>query len=102
MDNKVQIVSISNEVIEKLFYKDHAVEGVYYLTGTNPAPTGKYYGFIVTGDNTVISSITYIDPSKQGGDITQIGMNVGMYYAVPGLFSTITLTSGNIILLRKQ
>ena len=100
-DNKMHITSISNEVIDKLFYKDHAENGVHFLSDTNPAPANKYYGFIVTGASTVISSITYIDSTKQSGDITQLDMNVGMYYPIPGLFSTITLTSGNVILLKK-
>lgn len=99
--NRMQITAISEIAADKINSKDHGGNGVYFLSGTDAAPEDRYYGFIVTGENTVISTINYIDESKQSGDITQIGMNIGMYYPIPGLFSTITLTSGNVILLKK-
>ena len=50
-------------------YKAHSEDGVHFLSGTAPAPDGVYYGFVVTGDVTAISSITYILDSKISGDL---------------------------------
>lgn len=95
-----RITSVNRRAANEWKYKDHAEDGVHFLSGTGAAPTDKYYGFIVTGDTTVISSISYIDSSKQSGDITLITLVQGIYYPIPGLFSTITLTSGDLILLK--
>lgn len=79
----------------------YAIDGVHYLVDNNASPVSKYDGFIVTGETTVIASITYIDSTKQGGNLLLLTLPQGMYIPVPGLFSTMTLTSGNVILLKK-
>jgi hypothetical protein len=82
-------------------YKLHSEDGVHFLTDTNPAPTSTYYGFIVTGSTTNISSITYIDDAKVTGSILDITMVQGGYYPISSGFSTITLASGDMMLLKK-
>lgn len=98
---KTKLDSVKREAADELNYKSHSEDGVHFLTGTDAAPTAMYYGFIVTGESTVISSITYVNAAKQTGDITLVTMVQGMYYTIPGGFSTITLTSGDMILLKK-
>lgn len=97
---QARITSVNRRAANEWKHKDHAEDGVHFLSDTNPAPTGSYYGFIVTGDTTVIASITYIDSSKQTGTLTNITLSQGLYIPIPGLFSTITLTSGDMILLK--
>ena len=95
----VQYLKDSFDSIKGLFNKSHAVNGVYFLSGTSISTEGNYYGFVVTGESTVIDSINYINPTKQRGDITTITLPQGLYVSIPGNFRTITLTSGNMILL---
>ena len=97
-----RITSINRKATDEANYKAHSEDGVHFLSGTSAAPDGKYYGFLNTGDSTVIDSITYIDSTKQSGDITAITMVQGGYYPVPGGFSTITLSGGDMILLKKS
>ena len=80
-------------------YKAHAEDGIHFLTDTNPAPEDNYYGFLVTGANTVITDITYRFPDLISGDITAITLLQGGYYPIP--FKTITLSSGNMMLLKE-
>jgi len=86
--------------IDTLRSKQFAENGIHFLSGTDPAPDGIYSGFIVTGSSTVINSIDYIDDTKIGGNITDITLVQGMYYPIPGGFSTLTLSSGDMILVR--
>lgn len=85
--------------IQQFFKKSFSEEGVYFLTDTSAADTGDYYGFLVLTD-TVVASISPIDSAKLEGDITAITLSTGTFISIPGRFSTITLTSGNIMLLR--
>lgn len=95
-----RISSVARKAANEWLYKAHAEDGIHFLTNTSPAPTGAYYGFVVTGENTVISSISYINPTKQSGDITAITLLQGVYYPIPGLFSTITIDSGDMMLFK--
>ena len=56
----VRITSVNRRAGDEWNYKDHANDGVHFLSGTSPAPEGSYYGFINTGSDTVITSIIYI------------------------------------------
>lgn len=95
-----RITSVNRRAGDEFQYKSFAEDGVHFLTDTNAAPTGAYYGFLVLTD-AVISSITYIDPNKQSGDITDVSsFATGMFISIPGGFSTITLTSGELQLLK--
>ena len=97
-----KIGSVNRTSSDELNYKSHSEDGVHFLTDANPAPTGNYYGFYVIAD-TVVASITYIDSSKQTGDLTAVtSFLAGAYITLPGLFSTITLTSGEIQLFKKS
>jgi len=86
---------------DALNYKAHAEDGIHFLSGTVAAPDNVYYGFVVTGEGTVIDSITYINTSLITGDIADITMVQGLYYTIPGNFSSITLTSGDMMLLKR-
>ena len=81
------------------FDKDHAGKGVHFLSGTEWSPKDIYYGFIPTGEETIIDDIEYIDNSNSG-DITAITMVQGLYYPITGNFSKIKLTSGDMLLLK--
>jgi len=96
------IKSIKREVADELNYKANSEDGVHFLSGTSAAPEDSYYGFVVTGSGTAIDSITYIENYKQTGDITAITLVQGGYYPIPGRFSTITLSAGDMILLKKR
>lgn len=95
-----QISSIKREASKEFNAKMHSEDGIHFLAGTDPAPNEVYYGFINTGSDTAIANITYINSSKQTGLITDISLPQGIYVSIPGLFSTITLLSGNMILLK--
>lgn len=86
------------ENIKNLFNRSHSTNGVYFLTGTSASNTGSYYAFVAVTD-TVVNKISYIDVTKQKGDISTMTFPAGMYVSIPGYFSTITLTSGSVILL---
>ena len=95
-----RFTSTNRRAASELFYKAHAEDGVHFLTDTNAAPTADYYGFLVLAD-AVVASITYIDSTKQTGDITSVTtFSTGSYISIPGGFSTITLTSGELMLLK--
>ena len=91
-----RITSINRKAANEWFHKAHAEDGVHFLTDTNAAPTGKYKGFVVIADAT-IASITYDPTFNATGDITAINFYSGYY---PIRFSTITLTSGSLMLIK--
>lgn len=102
-----RITSVNRKAGREWLQKEHSFDGVHFLSGTSAAPSGKYYGFIVTGDPTEISSITYYKNStnndgKVSGDITSITLVQGGYYPIPGGFTTITLSTGDMILLKDN
>ena len=82
--------------------KDHAEDGCHYLSGTSKSPIGVYYGFIPTGETTVISNITMLDSNTDSGDIKALTMIQGLYYPVTSGFTDITLTSGDMILFKNN
>ena len=84
------------------FEKNHAGKGVHFLSGTEWSTEGLYYGFVVTGEETVIDDIEYIDDTVNSGDITSITMVQGLYYPIAGNFSKIKLTSGDMMLLKAK
>lgn len=81
-------------------YKTHAEDGVHFLSGTDPATAGIYYGLVVT-EEASITSITYIDANLQTGDITTMTFPAGIYIPIAGGFSTITLSAGAAMLFKK-
>jgi len=95
-----RITSINRKAADEWFHKAHSEDGITFLSSTSPATTAEYYGFVVTTAEATVSSITLLDPSKVSGDITVMSFGQG-YYSIPGGFSTITLATGNVILLRE-
>ena len=102
MEQRTEQESSVRNIVDEQNYKAHAENGVHYLTDFNPAPIGVYYGFIVTGESTVISFIAYLDAARQSGDITAITLVQGMYFPIGGNFSTITITAGDLMLLKQN
>lgn len=100
-NTNARITSVNRRAADEFQYKAHAEDGICFVTGTSAAPTSLYYGFIVIAD-AVIASITYVDSSKQTGDaITAVtSFPAGWYQSIPGLFTTLTLTSGQVELLK--
>ena len=98
-----RISSANRQAADEFNYKAHAQDGICIVTNTNAAPTAQYYAFVVLAD-AVIASITYVDSTKQTGSaITSVtSFPAGFYIPIPGLFTTITLTSGQIMLLKKN
>lgn len=95
-----RVTSINRRAATEFLYKAHAEDGIHFLTDTNAAPSGYYYGFLVLAE-AVVASITYVDPNKQTGDITSVtAFPTGSYISIPGGFSTITLTSGELMLVK--
>lgn len=96
-----RITSTNRRAADEFQYKAHAEDGICIVTNTDPAPEGYYYGFIVVSD-AVLSSITLIDSSKvTGGALTDVTtFYTGFYQVVPGGFTTLTLTSGEVELLK--
>ena len=82
-----------------LFNKSFSEGGVYFLSSTDAAPVDVYYGFLVISE-TVIASISPIDASKLGGTPLTPIYPAGIFISIPGKFSTITLTSGDIMLVK--
>ena len=83
-----------NKLYNLTLDKSFANKGVHFLTDTNPAPVGSYSGFVILND-TVIASIT--TNSDITGDITAVIFTSGY---IPIEFSTITLTSGTLMLIK--
>lgn len=77
-------------------------EGVHFLVGTDPAPAGVYSGFTPLADDTAISSISILDGTKTTGPANLAGVTlvVGRYYEIPGGFSTLTLSAGDMELTK--
>lgn len=99
-DVNARFTSVNRRAANELLYKAHSEDGVHFLTGTSAAPSNDYYGFIVLAD-AAVSAITYIDSTKQTGDITSVtSFPTGMYISIPGGFSTLTLAYGQLILLK--
>jgi hypothetical protein len=98
-----RLTSVNRNAADEFNYKAHAQDGICILTDTDPAPVAQYYGIKVLAE-AVVASITYVDSSKQTGDAitTVTALPVGMYIPIPGLFTTLTLTSGEVLLLKKN
>jgi len=92
-----RISSVNRKAADEFNHKSHAQDGVHFLLDTNPAPTAKYSGFVVLTD-TVITSITEQTLGSITGDITAVTFTAGYY---PLSFSTITLTSGSLMLIKE-
>ena len=75
--------------------------GIHILTGTSEATAGTYTGFLVLED-AVISAITLTDSAKVTGtnNFAGITLSVGTFSEIPGGFSTLTLTSGSMVLVK--
>ena len=94
-----RLTSVNRRAADEFEYKTHANDGVIFLTDTSAAPTGNYYGFVVLAD-AVVSSITHTDSSKNGDATTVTTFPAGVYVSQPGGFTTLTLSSGEIMLLK--
>ena len=110
-DNRLNISSVSNDALEQLDRRNHALDGAVFLTSTSNfgggagiAPTRRYSGFIVLSVPT-ITSITFTDSSKYlfatGEDITTVDEYFleGQYYPLD--FTTLTITAGVLMLIQK-
>lgn len=110
-DNRLNISSVSNDALEQLDRRNHALDGAVFLTSTSNfgggagiAPTRRYSGFIVL-DVPTISSITFADNSKYlfapSQDITTFDEYFiqGAYYPLD--FTTLTITAGVLMLIQK-
>lgn len=94
-----RITSINRRAANEMQYKGFAEDGVYFLTGTSAAPTGNYYGFLVLA-NAVVASVTHTDSTKNG-DVTAVtSIPAGVFISQPGGFTTMTLTSGEVMLVK--
>lgn len=96
-----RITSVNRVASDEWHYKEHGQDGIHFLTDTSAAPTNTYFAFIA-GASTTISSITYLDSSKISGDITGITLVSGVKYYIPGGFSSITLSAGDMILFKYR
>jgi len=88
--------------VDDLKAKQFAENGIHLLTGTAAAPAGTYAAFIPLADNCAISAITLINSALVTGANNFAGVTLvqGMYYEIPGGFSTITLSAGNMMLIK--
>ena len=77
--------------------KDHGGNSMTIVADTNPVSAGNYYGILVLSD-AVIASITYKTPSMISGTLTGITLFSGLYIPITAGLSTLTLTSGKVIL----
>lgn len=94
-----RISSVNRKAGDEFQYKSFAEDGVHFLTDTNAAPSGYYYGFLVLAD-AVVASITHVDSSKNS-DVTSVtSFLAGTFISQPGGFTTMTLTSGEVMLVR--
>jgi len=98
-----RLTSVNRNAADEFNYKAQAQDGICFVTDTDAAPVAQYYGFIVLAE-AAITSITYIDSGKQTGDAitTVTAFPAGMYVSIPGLFTTLTLASGEVMLLKKS
>jgi len=94
---QTKIGSANRSAADNLQYKAHAEDGYHILTDTSAAPEGNYYAFLVV-EEAVIASITEPSLSKISGDITLVTYPAGWYN--PVLFTTLTLSSGVVHLLK--
>ena len=97
-DSKSHISSVSNDALDQLDRRNHALDGAVFLNsasnfgdGAGVAPTRRYSGFIVLSVPT-ITSITFTDTNKYlfatGEDITTVDeyffrravLSFGFYY----------------------
>lgn len=104
METKVN--SIDRNVVEELDRASFAKDGGVFLKsdvdlgpGNGVAPTGRYSGFMVSDNGVTISTITYLHPEKYSGLITNFTFSAGQFYPIE--FSTITITAGELFLIRK-
>jgi len=94
-----RITSVNRRAGDEFQYKSFAEDGVLFVTDTNPATSGYYYGFLVLAD-AVVASITHVDSTKNG-DVTSVtSIPAGSFISQPGGFTTLTLTSGEIMLVK--
>ena len=94
-----RITSVNRRAGDEFQYKNHSEDGVVFVTDTSAAASSYYYGFIVLAD-AVVASITHVDSSKNGDVTTVTSIPAGIYISQPGGFTTLTLTSGEIMLLK--
>lgn len=100
-----RITSVNRKAADEFQHKAHAEDGIHLLSDTAAAPSANYYGFIVTSSDVVISSITY-NPGVEGlyvtgdTDFSAMILPQGLYVPIKGGFSTLTLGSGSVILLK--
>lgn len=112
MDKRdITIQAITRAVVDEMDRRNHALDGGVFLSSASTygsagvAPTDTYSGFIVLSTPT-ISTITLLDTSKwkiAGNEaITTFDeyFAQGIYYPIP--FSTLTLTAGALILVKKR
>ena len=107
----ILIKSITREVVDEMDRRNHALDGGVFLSSASTygsagvAPTDTYAGFIVLSTPT-ISSLTLLDTTKWkiAGNETIATFDEffaqGIYYPIP--FSTLTLTGGALILVKKR
>jgi hypothetical protein len=94
-----RITSVNRRAAVEFQHKAHAEDGVYFVVDTTAAPIGRYYGFVVI-DDAVVSSITHIDATKNGDVTTVTLFPTGFYCTQPGGFTTLTLSSGAVQLVK--
>lgn len=94
-----RITSTNRRAADEFQYKAHSEDGVVFVVDTNAAPAGQYYGFVVIAD-AVIAAITHMDATKNGDVTTVTTFPSGYYCSQPGGFTTLTLSSGQVQLLK--
>lgn len=94
-----RFTSVNRRAADELQYKGFAEDGVHFLVDTNAAPSGNYYGFLVLAD-AVVASITHTDSTKNGDVTTVTSIPAGVFISQPGGFTTMTLTSGEVMLVK--
>ena len=94
-----RITSTNRAAADEFQYKNHSEDGVVFVTDTSAAASSYYYGFVVLAD-AVVASITHVDSSKNGDVTTVTSIPAGVYISQPGGFTTLTLTSGEVMLVK--
>lgn len=80
-------------------FEEHALQGQTIVTGTAPT-TGHFTGMLVIAD-AVVAAVTYETSYEITGTWTSLtSIPAGLY--LPGRFSSITLTSGEVVLIHRK
>jgi hypothetical protein len=94
-----RITSTNRRAADEFQYKSFSEDGVLFVVDTNAVTSGYYYGFLVLAD-AVVASITHVDSTKNG-DVTSVtSIPAGVFISQPGGFTTLTLTSGEVMLVK--